>query len=244
MPLGPGAIGTYRDREWTQAYHYMSDCNLAGMTVTNVTTGGVQVRIRAESGNNLQSLHIKSIRTAITDIVAAGHVVPALDIYLTSSQQVPNVAMKTYTAGAPTPIIFLGPKMWSKNPKQAGSGALVTGGIGTGGVRGIANQVYDGTTRFFGNPKQKAQGATIVIHEIAHILHESNNPGVFWEEQQAIEAQNPSPNAPAWMAQATAVSHYAGNNQLEFVAEVFTGQLVGKNYAAPVIAAYNALGGP
>ena len=52
---------------------------------------------------------------------------------------------------------------------------------------------------------------------------------MFWEEQQAIEAQeNPSPNAPAWMAQATAVSHYAGNNQLEFVAEVFTGQLVGK----------------
>jgi|SRR5215469_5845620 len=244
MALGAAQIGTYRDREWKQAYGYMNSCNLTGITVTQKTIAGVMVRIRGEAGNSLDSLHGTSIETAITDIVAAHHALPTLDFYLTSSQNVPNVAMKTYTAGAPAPIIFLGPKMWTKNPALPGTGAAVTGGIGSSGPRGVANQAYDGTARFFGNPKQKAQGATIVIHELGHILHEIHNPGVFWEEQQAIEGQNPSPNAPGWSGQATNVSHYASNNQLEFVAEVFTGQMIGCNYAGAVTAAYTALGGP
>jgi hypothetical protein len=246
MPLGAAAIATYRDREWQHAYRYMSNCNLVGVNVKQVTIAGVAVRIRCEVGNGLESLHSKSIRTAVTDVVGAGHALPALDFYLTAGQNVPNVAMKTYTpAGASAPVIFLGPKMWTHNPAVAGSAAAVAGGLGSHGERGVANQAYDGTARFFGNPKQKAQGATIVIHELGHILHEIHNPGVFWEELRAIEAAVAvSPNGPGWMNQSTHVSHYATKNQLEFVAEVFAGRLMGTHYALAVGAVYNALGGP
>lgn len=244
MPLGAGDIANYRDRERTQKNAYMS--NVGSFSTTYLTISGVQVHICGESGNALESLHTRSIRTAVADLVAAGYPLPPLDFYLTSSAAVPNVAMKTYKGNNPAPIIFLGPKMWAKNPSVQSMPGLVGGVGGAGGVRGIANQAYDGTTRWFGNPKQKAQGATIVIHELGHVLHEISNPGIFWEEQRAMEARppQPSPNAAGWRAVATAVSHYAGNNQLEFVAEVFAGRRIGKNYSAAVNTAYTALGGP
>jgi hypothetical protein len=244
MALAQPAIDTLRNREWKQTRTYLSHVNMGSLTVTQITISGVQVRIRKEASDGLADLHRTSIERAVRTVSGAGHQLPALDFYLCSSQNVPNVAMKTYIGNNPAPVIFLGPKMWSKNPMQAGTGTMVTGGVGTSGPRGIADQVYDGTTRFFGNPKQKAQGETIVIHELGHILHEINNPGVFWEEQQAAEQQQPSPNAPGWQNLATDVSHYAGNNALEFVAEVFAGTLVGKAYSQQVMAAYAALGGP
>lgn len=240
MPASAAQITARRAQEDVQKNVYLQNCNPGGGGPT--TIAGVQVTIFGEAGNALDGLHRKSIDTAVRDIVAAGHALPPLLFYLTSGA-VPNVAMKTYNAGNPEPVIFLGPNMWAKNPKAAGPNPGVQGGIGTAGPRGVANQCYDGTTRFFGNPKQKAQGAAIVIHELGHILHEINSPGTFWEIQIQTEGQQPITSSPTWAGQAPKVSHYACNNCLEFVAETFTGILCGKNYDANVTAAYNGAGG-
>lgn len=243
MPLGIIAINNYRNREWKQTLGYMANVAIGSLKISNSTVSGVQVRVRQETADTLAGLHKSSIDSAVRDVVAAGHALPDLDFYLCSNGLIPNVAMKVYTGDTPKPIIFLGPNMWAKNAMQPGTNGVVTGGLGFG-MRGVANQAYDGTQRWFGNPKIKAQGATIVIHELAHILHEINNPGVFWEELQAAEAQNASPNGAGWQAQSVDVSHYAGKNALEFVAEVFAGKIIGKVYPDTVMDVYRNLGGP
>ncbi len=244
MPLGAADIDRYRNREWQQTRQYWSKVHLGSLQREQQAISGVQVTIRTEPGDALAGLHRTSLDRAIKTLVRAGHALPALDFYLCSDQTIPNVAMKTYVGGNPTPVIFLGPKMWSKNPMTRGTDSMIVGGSNPLGPRGVADQVYDGTTRFFGNPKQKAQGETIVIHELGHVLHEINAPGIFWEEQQAAEQQKPSPNGTGWQNQSVDVSAYAGRNALEFVAEVFTGRIVGKTYPASVMNVYNALGGP
>ena len=244
MPATLAEIQRFRDTENKQMINYLSKCSIGSLSMSTITVAGVRIRIRGESDNKLSSIHMKSIRTAVEDVVGVGHRLPSLDFYLTSCVDVPNVAMKTYTAGTHTPVIFLGPKMWAKNVQMPKSAGAVVGGLGTAGPRGVADQAYDGTNRFFGNPKQKAQGATIVIHELGHVLHEHLNPGIFWEEMAAVYALARSPNAPAWTNEANKVSAYAMNNPLEFVAEVFAGRLIGKVYPDTTIAAYDALGGP
>ena len=244
MPLGAAQINQYRTREWKHTLPYLAKVDTGSLKIKQSFISGVQVKIRTESGDQLSKLHKTSIERAVATVTAAGHALPPLDFYLCADINIPNVAMKTYTGANATPVIFLGPKMWAKNPMQPNSGNLVAGGIGTKGQRGIADQQYDGTSRFFGNPGQKAQGETIVIHELGHVLHEMNNPGVFWEDQQAAEAQNASPNGAGWADASVSVSAYAGKNPLEFVAEVFSGIVVGKNYAATVTGPYAALGGP
>jgi hypothetical protein len=76
--------------------------------------------------------------------------------------------------------------------------------------------------------------AAVVVHELGHNLHERANEGFFWD------------GAAAGAAEPTAgtVSNYATKNALEFVAEVFTGKMYGKNYSDVVMAAYAGYGGP
>jgi hypothetical protein len=76
--------------------------------------------------------------------------------------------------------------------------------------------------------------AAVVTHELGHNLHETASEGLFWD---AVTNQVPEPLS-------NQVSNYAAKNKLEFVAEVFTGCMYGRAYAAPVMARYAALGGP
>ena len=245
MPLEAAEIDQYRNLDYQDTLGYLAHVNLGSLRIRQTNISGVQVTIRTESGDRLSKLHNTSIERAVATVTAAGHNLPPINFYLCSDDYIPNVAMKTYTGNNPSPVIFLGPNMWAKNPMLRNTGNLVVGGVGRSGQRGVANQQYDGTSRFFGNPRQKAQGETIVIHELGHILHEMNNPGVFWEEQQAIDdGQARSPNGAGWIAASASVSAYAGKNALEFVAEVFAGIVTGKNYDATVMAPYRALGGP
>ena len=241
MAATAAQVTEMRNRERTQTQHY--NAKVKATTAESFTIGGVRGVIFCEQDNELKDLHRNSIRTAIEDIVRAERALPSLNFYLTSND-VPNVAMKTYKDNEPDPVIFLGPKMWSKNPQLKGQSVAIPGGLGTSGPRGIANQCYDGTTAFFGNPKQKAQGTAIVIHELGHILHEIRNPGIFWEIQAQTEKGLAITSAPRWAAQAVKVSHYGTNNCLEFVAETFTGIPCGKTYDEGVMTAYGSAGGP
>jgi hypothetical protein len=76
--------------------------------------------------------------------------------------------------------------------------------------------------------------AAVVVHELGHNLHERANEGFFWDGADAGGAE----------PLANQVSNYATKNKLEFVAEVFTGRMYGRNYSAQVMAQYGAYGGP
>jgi len=119
----------------------------------------------------------------------------------------------------------------------------IEGGVSAGGrARGIADHIYDGTTNWFGNPKQVAMTTTVIIHELGHVLHEFSSPGIFWNAKVNATAQ--AYFALVRLAQATAVSQYATTNALEFVAESFAGMMMSMTYSPNVVIAYGALGSP
>jgi hypothetical protein len=189
---------------------------------------------------------VKGIDKGFELLGAAGHagvVDEPIHLYLTDKAGVMNVAFVGDAAGGQTVTIFLGPRVHHAQRKMKNPPMQIEGGITAGGrARGIADQEYDGTTVWFGNPKQVAMITAVTVHEMGHVLHEYNNPGIFWDLKVDRTAQQH--NATGWMAHAMDVSQYATNNALEFVAETFTGTILGKNYAGPLMGAYAALGGP
>jgi hypothetical protein len=74
------------------------------------------------------------------------------------------------------------------------------------------------------------------IHEIGHILHEHGAGDTFWETGSPLASTKP--------ASASEVSGYAGQNAKEFVAEVFAGKILGKNFSGAVNTDYANLSGP
>ena len=71
------------------------------------------------------------------------------------------------------------------------------------------------------------------IHEIGHILHERYEGDGFWEK-----GRTPNP------AVSAKVSAYGCCNEKEFVAEVFTGLMIGVRWPPDVIAEYHRFHGP
>lgn len=76
------------------------------------------------------------------------------------------------------------------------------------------------------------------IHEIGHILHETNLGDAFWETGSIVSGSTGK------AATAGEVSGYAGQNKKEFVAEVFAGLILGKNFSTNCKQEYANLGGP
>src|SRR5262245_36551435 len=118
MVASAATITAMRQRENGQLLNYLANVNATSSG--NMTISGVSVILYKERGDGLEDLHVNSLRTAIKDVTSAGHAVPALTVYLTAGN-VPNVAMKTYNGANPEPVIFLGPRMWAKNPKVKGT---------------------------------------------------------------------------------------------------------------------------
>ena len=78
--------------------------------------------------------------------------------------------------------------------------------------------------------------AITCIHEIGHILHERNLGDGYWEKGALVTSGVATNSAE--------VSGYAGQNKKEFVAEVFAGLILGKNFTGPCKVEYNSYGGP
>lgn len=186
----------------------------------------------------------KALLSAIEIVVAAGHAITDLTVYLSDDANVQTIAFVGSTAGDREPTIFLGGKAGKTSCKAKGDQPVVIqGGIGAGGrERGIADQQYDGTARWFGNPKRLALMEATMIHELGHVLHEQHDPSMFWDLKASVIP--PAVAGSGWLNAALDVSQYATKGPLEFVAEVFTGRLLGKVYTATVDNAYAAANGP
>lgn len=202
-------------------------------------TSSIVMNIGSENGDPLSDLKLKSIWMALDAVAAAGVVLPQIDFFCSSKSGVPCQAFMGNVGGDAVYSVFMGPKTGQHNPQRSENG--VAGGMGAFAGRGVADQQYDGTQRWFGNPRQHAHATTVVIHEIGHILHEMASPALFWEFKLGRQAGAVNLQA---ANQGTNVSMYAMNNPLEFVAETFAGLMAGKSYPASVMAFYREAGGP
>jgi len=202
-------------------------------------SSAVVMNIGEEAGDVLSSLKVNAVRIALDTVAASGIVLPRIDFHCTAVEGVPCQAFMGNVAGDAVYTVFMGPKTGQHNPQVAPNG--IAGGLGKFAGRGVADQQYDGTQRWFGNPRQHAHAATVVIHEIGHILHEIANPGLFWDFKLNRQAESVNLRA---ANQGASVSMYAMTNPLEFVAETFAGLMAGKAYPGAVMDAYRDAGGP
>jgi hypothetical protein len=198
----------------------------------------VDVTIGAETGDGGTKLKKEAVDKALKAIIKRGFVLPDLTFYFSTAAGVPCVAYMPEKAGAPDYTVFMGPKTGQHNPQVNKSPGL-KGGMGQSGMRGVADQVYDGTHRWFGNPKMHAHASCVVIHELGHVLHDLQSSALFWD----FKLSRPAANG-GWLNNAMKVSHYATTNPLEMVAETFAGVMCGKTYNGAVGTSYQALGGP
>ncbi len=112
--------------------------------------------------------------------------------------------------------------------------------------RGVADQAYDKKRMSTLNPnrwwlgeskyqqrKVSAKMTTVVVHEIGHILHEREHRASFWTHKTTWGDEGRPPST-----QASKVSQYATKSKLEYVAEVFTGLVMGIHYDQDVIDVY------
>jgi hypothetical protein len=237
-----GEILAGRQNEGLEVQNKLGLCtvaNIGNKTYQNPDGTNFTVIIGKENGDGGSDLKSAAVDKAIRAITNAGFVLPDLKIYFSNAQGVPCVAYMGDNAGNAVYTIFMGPKTGQHNPQVAKSPGL-KGGQGQTGMRGVADQLYDGTHRWFGNPKMHAHATCVVIHEIGHVLHDFQNAATFWDFKLNRAA---GPAANGWLANAMKVSHYATTNPLEMVAETFSGAISGKTYNGNVRASYAALGG-
>lgn len=238
MAITAGDLVKFRKREAAQAA--IRSAAMGSSSVVYRRISGVEVAIATDSGDTQGSHKVTALTTAIETVAEKGFQLPPLSFFLSNAATVECVAFMGNAAGNREAQVFLGPKFVIKNPQNKAAVTTIPGGSGQKGQRGIADQQYDGTQRWFGNPKLLAQGATIVVHELGHVLHELLDEQEFWTQHEAATQAR----ATMWLGAAAEVSEYATKAPLEFCAEVFAGVLAGKKYSGAVHGAYTLLGGP
>jgi hypothetical protein len=245
MVADASTITTRRKNEFTQVQAQEA---LVGpvKSAMNMTVEGVSLIVKMCDDADRQK-KLDALKKAVSLVRKSGRAVPPMTVYVSSAADVVNVAFIGDAAGNAEVTVFLGPNAGLYICKIKGTSKNVKGGQGAFGQgqnrqRGIADQAYDGTNIWFGNPKQAALITATIIHEIGHVAHEAASPGIFWDLKGGEGAASAS--GTGWVDAAFKVSQYGTKNPLEFVAEVFTGIVLGKTYDAKVMQAYQALGGP
>lgn len=142
-------------------------------------------------------------------------------IFLTSAAHEPNPPAK--------PQVPLGGK-----PLKKGSKSYRAVHQSMARKRGIADYIYESQTF----NKRSAMVSAVTIHEIGHILHQTQHPDAFW-------ALNCSPSdykqRPDYSLD---LSPYASDSHCEYVAEFFTALVLGFTLTTSMRNHYNDLGGP
>jgi hypothetical protein len=193
----------------------------------------VKCSIESEFGGANQALKLQAIKEGVRLVLEKGFALPDLYFRLGSSMGVANAAFSSDAAGNRKAIIVLSGKSWGTAQSYAGKGTM----------GGVANLQYDSATRWFGDPKQKAFGRSMVVHEIGHILHEINAPEFYWSNKNTGSPEC-TLRTGQWLNAAMEISGYATQSSIEFVAECFAGTICGVRYSKKVKDAYALCEGP
>ncbi len=87
-------------------------------------------------------------------------------------------------------------------------------------------------------------GVATTVHELGHVLHHANDPAKYHDLRFSQGPTIPGLSGNDLARVLLTVSHYGMGNPREFVAEVFTGLVYGRQFSREVMEAYQALGGP
>lgn len=226
-------------------------------TVKNITPHGVNIALHVGIDEKHPKDKTNGVTKAINDIYKfdSNIAIPALDIYIlkqimgkipnsNKTRQIYTVGMHVDENSTDKATIFLTGSSVLSNPmvgkalsgvsalKRKGKNYYAAGG--KRGVRGVADYMEDSVSLH----KRSTRVAAVVVHEIGHILHQTQNPNRFWPLNCCGGDFKQVPRI------AENVSAYAGNNFCEYVAEVFTAKVYGFTLSTAINNDYTALGGP
>jgi hypothetical protein len=220
------------------------------MVGAEVVHGPCTITVRADPADTNAQAKLEAVTDALSLVEQKTHLhLDSLRLYLG-----PNVRCIAYMGEAAadrTYVLFLGDQMTAKTAVALSEKASqIKGGFGSA-ERGVADQAYDKKRMSTLNPgrwwlgeskyqqrKVSAKMTTVVVHEIGHILHEREQSASFWTHKTTWGDEGRPPST-----QASKVSQYATKSKLEYVAEVFTGLVMGIHYPQDVIDVYLQLGG-
>ncbi|WP_016701160.1 hypothetical protein, partial [Actinoalloteichus spitiensis] len=236
-----------------------ADRTMTWDTMTS-SDGGVTVRVERATRDPDWPVKKDALQGALDKVSHAGYRLPGPVTVTMAPPDARGVLtqmmhLRDPETGAQSWHLLLGPNAFRTNDVSHGQD-LVRGGAGESGLRGVAHRVaddrYDAKHRlqalYPGNHKPKsgtyrrAIAEATFVHELGHGLHTAQDPSQWLRVQDhslggtqatSITAQS-APN----------VSHYATNNGLEFVAEVFTAHVYGETFPNDVRAEYAEWGGP
>lgn len=211
--------------------------------------GPCAITLRVEPADPDADAKLRALTAALTLVEQKTHLhLDALRVYLATN--VRCIAFMGEKAGDRNYVLFLGNQMLAKTPLTLSErDSQIKGGFGSAD-RGVADQAYDAKRKSVLNPtrwfmgskyqqtKVNAKMTTVVVHELGHIFHEREQGESFWTHKTTWGDEGRPPST-----QAMKVSQYAAKSKLEYVAEVFTGLIMGVHYDQDVIDVYLQLGG-
>ena len=219
-----------------------------------VRIAATPVTLEVDGTETSEQLKLDALGEALGLVhVKTGQLLPALNLYLGAPCRC--IAYLGENGGNRSYSMFLGDQMLVKTAvAMSEKDSKVKGGYGVA-ERGVADQAYDKQRMSPMNParwikgeqaykeaKLHAKAVAVIVHEIGHLLHESNDSAKFWalkREKNVEGAANDRPPADL----AVQVSQYATKSKLEYTAEVFTGLIYGQHYTPAVMAKYVEYGG-
>jgi hypothetical protein len=224
--------------------------------------GGITCKIEADPNDPHRALKLKLLRLALTSFQGnAALALPQnkMHVYLISSTTNPQTATSNMSVG------FVYKKLTADPHPRV---ALILGdSIGTAtGTQLLCDDVASYYRPTFTISARERRGLTAIYHEFGHIFHQLQSASHYYAMADLIKLFNAGAGAfmadPAYASFANApsfadissfrqavvdwgqtVSQYASSHPNEFVAETFSGLMVGAPVQAGAEAAYQVLGG-
>ncbi|XXF79280.1 hypothetical protein P2318_05870 [Myxococcaceae bacterium GXIMD 01537] len=192
---------------------------------------------------------------ALTNVSAKFTLPPRMHIYCTSDDTSYGFVDRTSDELQPaTGHVLLGKSVTLYRPMEEDEALTigdtkckVRGGLTSGGRRLVADQVYEATNGGTA-AKQKAALLTCCYHELGHVLHAYDPDSIYYDGQDLKTKLFPGKQRDTYDLSRTYVSEWSlyGSDVVpsEFVAEVFSGLMMGLSFHQLAITFYNMVSGP
>lgn len=237
--------------QWIQQ-HTASCTNLVKVRTVN----GIKVGFYDEGkDDSTASSKFDAALEALTQVSARFTLPPRMNIYCTSDDTSYGFVDRTSDELQPaTGHVLLGKSVTLYREKEsddpvtiADKSWKVRGGMTTGGRRLVADQIHDET---LGGKQAKQEAAllTCCYHELGHVLHAYDPDSVYYDGQDLKTGLFPGKHRDVYDIARTHVSEWSlfGSDvtPAEFVAETFSGLMMGRSFHQIAIDFYSLVSGP
>ena len=195
--------------------------------------GGTRVTVHTDPTDSLSVQRWENFRSAVEKVQAAGFDVPPVKLHLPKYGRSLEVGERG---------IIVKPEVKINRAEYIAPGTVIAG------PEVVHNPLLrpgpDGKQHYLSSELDPS-GVGTMVHELGHFMHYANSPALYHELSftefagHAVHDGTPVPHRQV----AASVSGYAYGNPREFVAEVFTGLVYGRQFDENVLSLYRGLGG-